>query len=421
MSGHRRRRSAPRRSAVWGGIAVVALALAACGGDDDAEPPADEPADAPADDATSDPAPDDTDAAADDQDAGTGSDSSDGSDGASSDSGDERPSTYQPGPVEYRLVNLTAEPVDVYVRTQGLVQAFEIQLGVEPDSVTDLIAPPADGTFLVTTAGADDPECVSGCDQFLASLTAFPDDGPVHTVLLYDADGAIEAFDLWESPPSDSGNANAMVAADAAVGLFVVTAVDVADADFGLRLGYAGAPGCVDAVNLQGVLVGGNQTPAFEIPGGSVDVLLYDNQDRECAEQPVGGPFTVTGGPGSRTHVMLTGSPGALDAIVLPFAGEDGTAPSSGGDGSEDASADPDRDVAVALMADELAAQIGLPLADATCVAPYVVDAIGVADALPGGELIDLDAADTTIQDLAFEGLMEGVIACDIDPESLGG
>ena len=54
--------------------------------------------------------------------------------------------------------------------------------------------------------------------------------------------------------------------------------------------------------------------------GDPAEVLLDDRDDLECAGEPVGGPFTIEGGPGSRTLLLLTGSPGDLDALVVPFA-----------------------------------------------------------------------------------------------------
>jgi hypothetical protein len=320
-------------------------------------------------------------------------------------------------------VNLLDEPVDVYVRTQGLVQAFESRLGVGPGEVTEYIAPPDTGTFLVTTAGAGDPECVASCPHILVSLTAFADDGPFHTVLLHESGGVVQAFDLWEDPVANTTNANAMVSADPSAGLFVAVAVALEGNDFGMRVGDAGG-GCAEPANLSNVLVGGNQTPAFTYEGGSVDVLFYDNQDGDCAGEPVGGPFTITGGPGVRTLLVLTGArPDDVGALILPFA-SDPEPGSAGAATGEDAAGEPsggDRDLAIALMSDELGAQLGLSAGDAACLAPYVIDAVGVDESLPGGELIDLDAADVATQDRAFEAILEGVEGCGIDPNTLAG
>lgn len=408
------RRTIVRTRRVSGAIAAVALFLAACGGgDDDAvdvpDAATDEPASTDVGDDPVDPV-DPADEPAPDEPAEPGDEP-------------EEPATYEPGEVAYRLVNLSAEPVDVYVRTQGLVQAFEGQLGVGPGGVTEYIAPPDGGTFLVTTAGAGDPECVGTCPHILTNLTAFPEDGPFHTVLLYETDGVVRAFDLWEDPAANTTSANAMVSADPSAGVFVAVAVALEENDFGMRVGAAGG-GCAEPDNLSNVLVGGNQTPAFSYEGGSTDVLFHDAQDGDCTGEPVGGPFTVTGGPGVRTLLVLTGKrPDDVDALILPFASdpEPESTDAGAGEGASGEPSDADRDLAIALMTDELAVQLGLSTDDAACLAPYVIDAIGVEESLSGGALIDLDAADVATQDRVFEGILEGVEGCGIDPNALAG
>lgn len=321
---------------------------------------------------------------------------------------------YTPGDIEYRVVNLLAEPVDLYVRTQGLVEAFLVEEGLAAGAVSDFYAPPADGIFLVTEGGAGDAECVGSCPHFIAELSPFVDDGPTHTVLLHDASGQRSAFDLWESPSeASSGNANAMAPADAASGVVVVTAIALTDADFGLRFGIDGVAGCQEAFNLANVLVGGNQTPAFVYSGSSADILLYDNQDRECTGEPVGGPFTVDGGAGSRTHLVLTGSPGDMDAVVLPMVADGDVVPveSAGGD----------REAAVVFVADGLTNEVGIPEDQALCAAELMVDAMGVDNLFVDGALVDLDGLPVEVQDLAIEALTAAVTGCGIDPSLLGG
>ena len=229
--------------------------------------------------------------------------------------------TYEPGPLRVRVVNFLDQPVDVYARTNGLVRAYPEALGLEPNAVTDFFNPPEGGRYLVTTAGAGDATCVAQCPHFIADETLFAEDGDTYTVVLYDDAGRARGLRLWETAPADRLDmANAMVAAEAEVGTVVVAAVAVTDARFGMWLGIEGVPGCQVSTNLtDNILVGGNQTPAFTYEGDSVGILFYDNQDRECAGDPVGGPFTITGGPGTRTHLLLYGAPGALEAITLPM------------------------------------------------------------------------------------------------------
>ena len=51
-------------------------------------------------------------------------------------------SSYDPGAAEFRAVNALGRPVDVYVRSTGLVEAFPIQAGLEPGEVSEFVAPP---------------------------------------------------------------------------------------------------------------------------------------------------------------------------------------------------------------------------------------------------------------------------------------
>lgn len=415
--------SSRRRMAVVG---IAALALAACGGGDDgsgddtdssetaATSESSEPNDDTGDDTSDDTAT--TDAAA----TTVASNVEPGDTVTTEDAGDGAGGTYEPGPIGYRVVNSTDQTVDVYVRTTGLVEAFDAQLGVEPGVVTEFFYPPTDGPIVVTRAGAGDATCVASCDHILANVSAFDGTGDVFTLVMHDASGRVETLELYEEAPDDVTAGNALVSADPTTGQLVAIGVDLTDADFGLNIGYAGVTGCLTSVNLgENILVGGNQTPAYAYDGDRVEVLFYANDDRECAEEPVGGPFTVEGGPGTRTMLVLTGSPGDMDAIVVPFLNSVEADASAVGD-SDDSAASGDAATAYALMADELSFQIGLPDADAECLAPYVVDAIGLDVALVDGALIDLDTADTATQDLAFSGIVEGVEACGIDPAILG-
>lgn len=337
--------------------------------------------------------------------------------------------TWDPGDVQMRVVNLLAEPVDVYVRTTGFIEADSAFSGVEPGAVTDLVAPPADGSLVVTVAGAGDPECVGSCPHFLAEISATLPEGPVRTVVLHDLDGTPAAFDIWESPTAERlGNSNSMPPADPTAGLVVVTAVALTGADFGLRLGFADSTGCVEPTNLSNVLVGGNQTPAFAYTALTADVSLFDTNDRECAGPVVGGPFTVAGGPGTRTHLLLTGEPGAMGGIVLPMVGDEAaaqaaidaaaTGESSTGDPSESSG---DRDLAVELMAIEVQDGLGIPADQSECVAGLLVDAIGVDVVLVDGALIDLDTLPVEYEQPAIDAVVASVDECGVDPGLVGG
>ena len=117
------------RHRLLGALAAAGLALtiAGCGGDDDGDAtPATQAADADADAATQ----------------------ATGAPGADEPRATDEPvatepvatevqsTTWDPGDVQMRVVNLLADPVDVYVRTTGLIEAWEAFLGVEPGVVT---------------------------------------------------------------------------------------------------------------------------------------------------------------------------------------------------------------------------------------------------------------------------------------------
>lgn len=326
-------------------LAAGALAFAACGGDDAS------PATTGASPDTT--LPDSTDA----PDDGTGD--------------DEEAADFSPGPVAIRVVNLLDEPVDVYVRTTGLVRAQLAEDGVAPGTVTERFTPPAEGRLVVTRAGAGDPECVGFCDHFVAEASVFTDEGPLRTLVLYEEDGTARAFEVWEEPGPDRMNsANSMQPADPDQGFVVALAVGLRDAAFGQRMSFVGVDGCQESFNLTGILVGGNQTPAFLYDGSSVEVLLHDNQDRECAEEPTGGPFTVTGGPGTRSLLVLTGTPGDMDAIVLPLGSGEVATPGPGPD-------DPDAAALDELVAD-FVASTGVDPDDGRCVITELVGVLGL-------------------------------------------
>lgn len=226
------------------------------------------------------------------------------------------PGDYQPGPVRFRVANVSTAPVDVYVRTQGLVRAYLITPGLAPGTATDYVAPPDPGTLVVTRAGAGDPTCVASCPHIVGTWATTAGTSDQYTVIISDAGGT----DLWENPrPADIGRfANALPGGDPATATFFVAAGAVAGAEFGLRLAFAGQPGCQADRGASGLLIGGTSILAFA-HSSPVDVTLHANTDRECTE-PVGGPFAMTGLAGSRSLLVLWGAAGSLQALVLPIA-----------------------------------------------------------------------------------------------------
>jgi hypothetical protein len=224
------------------------------------------------------------------------------------------------GEIKFRVVNLWRDdsgapsPVDVYVRTQGLVQAAPVIAPLVYGAATDYFMPPDPGKVVVTTAGAGDPTCVASCPHFISESSTNFGEGDARTVILY-GDGALE---LWENPdPASVGvTGNAVPPADASTALVLVVGVALVDADFGLHLGFAGTEGCQPNRVSESIIVGGNQITVYGFDG-SADVLLYAADDYDCTRDPVGGPFTVSGPAGTRSLLVLSGAPGDIEALTL--------------------------------------------------------------------------------------------------------
>ncbi|MEM7092067.1 MAG: hypothetical protein AAF567_03620 [Actinomycetota bacterium] len=325
---------------------------------------------------------------------------------------EEESASFEPGPIEYRAVNLLDRPVDIYVRTTGLVEAMFV-MALASGAVSDFVAPPDRGVFLVTEADAGDPTCVSGCDHFVTSLSAFPEEGPYRTVVLYEDDfSGTTGFELWEQPTADrQANSNSMTPAQAGRKLITVTAVAVTDADFGLRISTDLSGGCLEPVNLENILIGGNQTPAFSM-GEASSFSIHANDDRECAA-PVDGPFPFSADADSRTHVILSGSPGSLQVIQLPMTVGEVVEPPAGSGG--------DRDAVVALLAEDAVLTFGIPEDQATCLGGLIVDAVGADVIFVDGELVELDFLPAEAAERVGAAIVSSPDACGIDPAVFGG
>jgi len=228
----------------------------------------------------------------------------------------EAPSSMTPGAIAYRVANLTAGPVDVYVRTQGLVQALPAATGVEPGAVTDDLFPPDPGSVVVLPAGGTDPTCVSGCTFLAESSTTFGDGD--RRLLVVRGDGATE---YWENPaPASVGtSSNALPPADPAQALLIAEAQGVTDGSFGMRVAYTGKAGCqLDAAG-NASLLGGTVVATYPMDPAGAEVVVHNGSDQDCSAAPVGGPFPVTGAMGSRTFLLLWGAMGAMQGLAVPL------------------------------------------------------------------------------------------------------
>lgn len=410
-----------RPSVLAAALAAFALIAAACGGDDASSEPTTTPV--PADDA-----------GLDDDDAGDAGDADDDDPDDAGDDPSDLPGAddYVPGDDRIRVVNLLDDPVDVYVRTtDGLVTAYLVQAGVAPGEVTEYFSPPDPGRLIVVEAGAGDAECVSTCPHILADVRTSEDTGPVITTVVYvdDFSSDIRSFWAWENPgPGDTASANRMPEPDPSAGLIVPLGIALQDAQFGLRLAIDGIDGCQENRDQANILVGGTSTVPYVYDGMSADIVFHDNQDRECVEEPVGGPFTISGGPGTRVLLVLSGTPGDMDGIVLSLGGDDETPtpPADSSDTGDPSDGDPGDNAAgdggaiADALGDFLAMQLPLSGTEASCLADLIVDRVG-ADALtaPGGGPIDFEVVDPDLEDALVGALISGIGLCDIDPSIL--
>ncbi len=330
-----------RRFAV---VAAIGVAIAACGGSDDdgddgtADEPAEQAAEEPADEPPVDEEP--ADGAPADEEPVEETPADDADTGDTGDADEAASGSFEPGDIAFRSVNLLDRPVDIYVRTTGLVEAFPVEAGVAPGAVTEYAAPPADGSYVVTEAGAGDATCVTECDHFVANVSGAFGEGPTRTVLLYeDPFSGPSAFDLSEEPDSVESSAaasNLLRPADPTTGLVFPVGIALDEDVFGFRVGFDSVEGCVEAIDQPNILVGGNQTPVYPYPGDSAELQLFEQPDQDCAD-PV-ATFPVTGGPGTRTLVALQGgADGPPTGIIVELSG---SVAGEAGDGGDEGSAD---------------------------------------------------------------------------------
>lgn len=223
---------------------------------------------------------------------------------------------FTPGSVPYRVVNLADEPVDVYVRTQGLLEAWLVHEGLATGEVTEYVSPPDPGSVVITTAGSGDPTCVGTCDHFLASIGNRSGSSRQSTLVVHQ-EGVTE---YWELPnPEDVGqSANALRANEMSRPMVLLIGRALQDADFGLRVAFAGEGGCAVDEDQSNLLVGGTSVLTYTFDAAA-QVALHDPADTGCEEEPLGGPFAIEGEPGSRQLLLLYGRVAQMEAVVLPI------------------------------------------------------------------------------------------------------
>jgi hypothetical protein len=219
------------------------------------------------------------------------------------------------GSIGYRVVNETAGAVDVYVRSQGLVEAALAMTALEPGAVTEELFPPEPGAIVVTATGTGDPTCVSSCD-FAAEATTNSGEGKHRILVVRDGDST----EYWADPKADSVGkfGNALRPADATQPLVIIEAGGVTDGKFGLRVSWG--TGCVEAVDGAGLMLGGTNVLAYAMDPAGGALSFHAGSDPDCSKTPVAGPFTVAAAAaGSRTFAIAWGATGAVKAVTLPL------------------------------------------------------------------------------------------------------
>lgn len=253
----------------------------------------------------------------------------------------EEPDTYEPGDASVRILNLGNDAVDLYVRTTGRVRAFPIQEGLAVGEVSEFFALPDGGAAVITRAGAGDPTCFQDCDHILGQVRASQNTGNTLTGIVTVNRDRESVTVFWENAPeSDNNYSNAIAAPNDEQATVVVSTPSLHEHRYGLRLAFGSSEGCVVPSEESNILVGGNQTHTLLFGPGSEEVFLYALSDRECAEEPVAGPFAISGEAGERYHLILRGAPEAIEAMVLPMAPAEAAAEDAAAAGDEEGEAD---------------------------------------------------------------------------------
>lgn len=212
------------------------------------------------------------------------------------------------------MVNEWTGPVDVYLRSQGLVQASRAVADLQPGAATEQLFPPDPGEVVVLPAGSGDATCVSDCSFVAQSSTNFGE-GDFRILLVRDA-----STELWANPSASSvgKTANALPPATPDRPLLIADAGGVSDAQFGLSLAWGGGKGCATPLNARGLLLGGTNILSYDMArtGGRVTVFL--GSDSSCIAQAQGGPFRIPAtAKGNRVLLLLHGKMGAMSATTL--------------------------------------------------------------------------------------------------------
>jgi hypothetical protein len=289
-------------------IVLLSLTLiaAACGGDDssDAAPPE---GDAPSVDGDPD-----------------ASDSEDGDAGGSVSGIDGGVGDFTPGDRGFRVVNLSDQAVDVYGFTDGLVEEYEVLLGVEPGVITDRLFAPKDGRLVLTEAGATDVTEFGAPNLGEFSDDNFPEHGNVHTLLLSTSPetGEFGVNELWEDHDGSnpSGNALAAAATDGTGTVIMMTASFDGDS---FKPSEPGGTTCLSPRDpgKEATFIGGTQIIEYDVapPTFEFDLHSFGANDLRCEDAAALAGGSIDVAAGERVLGVIVEKDGDLEIITLPL------------------------------------------------------------------------------------------------------
>ncbi len=279
---------------------LLALLVSSCGDDDNSS--TSDGAEAPVEDAQT------------DEDESSGSVS--GLDGGVGD--------FTPGDRSFRIVNLSEQAIDVYGFTTGLVEHYEIELGVEPDEITEYLAPPEDGKLVLFEAGATDVTEFGADNLGEFSESSFEENGNRHTIVMGTSPetGELDLFELWEEHDGSNPSGNALVSAAADGNATVIMMTATTDGD-SFKPSDPGGTTCLSPRDAgeENIFIGGNQLIEYDVapPTFTFDLHSFDDGDLKCEEAPALSGGSVEVAAGERVLAVIDERSGSPELVALPL------------------------------------------------------------------------------------------------------
>jgi hypothetical protein len=231
---------------------------------------------------------------------------------------------FTPGDRGFRIVNLSEQAVDVYGFTDGLVEEYEILLGVQPGDTTEYLSAPKDGRLVLFEAGATDVTEFGAPNLGEFSDDNFPEQGNLHTLLLSTSPetGDFGVNELWEDHDGSNPSGNALGAAADEPNGTVILMTSSFDGD-SFKPSDPGATTCLSPRDpgKEATFVGGTQIIEYDVapPTFEFDLHSFDDSDLRCEDTPVlaGGSIDVEAG--ERVLGVIVETDGDLEIVTVPL------------------------------------------------------------------------------------------------------